>query len=350
MNRRSTIVISALILSASLSGRCAELRFSVIGVAPTQPELRVSRVMLTQVNQLEQVVGWTITRDGKGHKAHWAFLFQAGTIKPILGLDSSRPIVGVRPEDVNDSGHIVGDVKLPGSRYRPFLHRHGSVEFLDVNDAEHGFAMAINERGLVVGCIGDRPLQPPRKAVIWRDGQLEYLKTDEADSVATDVNAAGVVVGYAGNKAFVWREGKPECLGECAPPEGTQDFRFYASCINDGGFIVGGRQSLDGQRQQVLCWRNGVPDVLPSIPRADKRCGGVDVNKDGWIVGCSVQRELGHRACLWREREVWDLNRLLDESGAGWVLSAATSINDAGVICGVGTRNGEERGFVLMPH
>jgi hypothetical protein len=41
-----------------------------------------------------------------------------------------------------------------------------------------------------------------------------------------------------------------------------------------------------------------------------------------------------------------DLNNLLDPA-AGWTLSNATGINDAGQVCGNGTLNGQPHAFLL---
>ena len=44
-----------------------------------------------------------------------------------------------------------------------------------------------------------------------------------------------------------------------------------------------------------------------------------------------------------------DLNTLLNPSGTGWVLNAASGINDSGQITGYGVHNGLTRAFLLSP-
>lgn len=79
------------------------------------------------------------------------------------------------------------------------------------------------------------------------------------------------------------------------------------------------------------------------------------INNNGQIVGSSENGESngnppGHyparkrRAVLWQNGVITDLNTLIP-ADTGWELTEAKSINDAGQITGIGTLNGERRGF-----
>ena len=46
---------------------------------------------------------------------------------------------------------------------------------------------------------------------------------------------------------------------------------------------------------------------------------------------------------------MFDLNTLLDASGAGWRLTCATAINARGAITGIGTVNGVSHAFLATP-
>lgn len=46
---------------------------------------------------------------------------------------------------------------------------------------------------------------------------------------------------------------------------------------------------------------------------------------------------------------MWDLNSLLDESGAGWTLASAQGINNLGQIIGTGFHDGRMAAFILNP-
>ena len=46
---------------------------------------------------------------------------------------------------------------------------------------------------------------------------------------------------------------------------------------------------------------------------------------------------------------MFDLNTLLDASGAGWRFTCATAINARGAITGIGTVNGVSHAFLATP-
>ena len=57
------------------------------------------------------------------------------------------------------------------------------------------------------------------------------------------------------------------------------------------------------------------------------------------------------RAILWQSTNAYDLNAYIP-TNSGWVLDAATGINDKGHIIGQGTRTNElgYRSFLLTPN
>ena len=68
----------------------------------------------------------------------------------------------------------------------------------------------------------------------------------------------------------------------------------------------------------------------------------------GDVVGRSGAADLSaSRAVVWQGSAAVDLNNLA--AGAGWILSSATGINNAGQIVGVGLRDGQIRAFLLNP-
>jgi hypothetical protein len=66
------------------------------------------------------------------------------------------------------------------------------------------------------------------------------------------------------------------------------------------------------------------------------------VEERGYVMDTS-------RAFLYRAGRMLDLNHALP-AGTPWILLHANSINDNGVIVGVGKRNGQLRGFMLTPN
>jgi probable HAF family extracellular repeat protein len=74
-----------------------------------------------------------------------------------------------------------------------------------------------------------------------------------------------------------------------------------------------------------------------------------DINNRGEIVGGSLVEGNEHfHGFLYRNGKLTNLNDLID-SGSGWEVIQAVSINDHGEIIGVGSNLGEDRILLLRP-
>jgi probable HAF family extracellular repeat protein len=71
------------------------------------------------------------------------------------------------------------------------------------------------------------------------------------------------------------------------------------------------------------------------------------INVAGDVVGRGIPDLGTSQAVLWRDGAAVDLNTLI--TAAGWILTSATGINDAGQIVGAGLRDGQIRAFLLTP-
>jgi probable HAF family extracellular repeat protein len=74
---------------------------------------------------------------------------------------------------------------------------------------------------------------------------------------------------------------------------------------------------------------------------------GRAINSHGVVVG-EADTAGGERHAIIYDTAMRDLN-LLIPPGTGWVLNRAFGINDAGMITGWGTINGQERAYLLTP-
>lgn len=237
-----------------------------------------------------------------------------------------------------------------------------SVAALHGYDALYlGFeARAMNESGQIVGVDSSG-------AVLWEGGTITRLGT----WTPTDVNEAGVIVGYRNggnalsNIPVVWRSGVLSDL----PSAGYADARAHA--VNADGTIVGVLDAVAGR------WTNGGLETLPASSVAyDITDDGVAVggassgaiewaadgtvtplgtpattayarNGAGWTVG---ERRAGSgrfgyaHPLLWRDgvETAFDLP---------FAMSRLTGINDAGVMIGEGSgQNTQQRWpFVVYP-
>jgi probable HAF family extracellular repeat protein len=75
------------------------------------------------------------------------------------------------------------------------------------------------------------------------------------------------------------------------------------------------------------------------------------INDAGEVVGQQQGAASGiNHALLWKDGSVYDLNTLLDSTGAGWTLENAYGLNEAGHIVGYGSNAaGLVRAFELTP-
>jgi len=120
------------------------------------------------------------------------------------------------------------------------------------------------------------------------------------------------------------------------------DVHSRALGINDSGQVVGG--STDGNNDRAFLWSSGSGmQDLGALPGSG---GGIanGINNSGQVVGTS-----SGRAFLWSSGVMTDLNTLPAVSAAGWSLTEALAINNAGQIVGRGVHQGLQRAFLLTP-
>jgi probable HAF family extracellular repeat protein len=217
---------------------------------------------------------------------------------------------------VNDSGQIVGGAATYGGYTHAYLYVGGQMSDLGTLGGHTSEALAVNASGTVVGraqlANGDT------HAFTWRAGHMADIGTiggsyGGGSSIASAVNINGIVAGQssiaAGSgvvHAFRWATGDGiDDLGVLAGGQSS-----FALGLNDTGVIVGGSETTGRVFHAFIVRTNGSGKPMKMI----------------------------------------DLNTELDSrTGAGWVLTAATAINDAGQIIGYGTHGGVQAAFLLTP-
>lgn len=178
-----------------------------------------------------------------------------------------------------------------------------SWRITDLGQGDNSVAMAINDRGHVVGIRADG------EAFLWRAGRT----VDLGAFVPTDVNNRDEVTGYrfdgTGPRAVFWRGGKRIDL---RTPLGGQS---YAGAVNDRSEVVGWISAADGPLR-ASAWHGGALTVLGT---------GVatDVNDRGQVVGSTGDTEQ-FAVRWWHGTQV----RLTDEP------SQAVAVNRSGTVTG----------------
>lgn len=200
----------------------------------------------------------------------------------------------------------------------------------------------------------------------WSDGvptDLGALPGDLTNSVATSINAEGIVIGQSENgdidpltgareiRAVSWKEGRIRNLGTFG---GNHSI---VGDINDHGQIVGYALntipdpfswiglflgSSNSTQTRAFLWENGHKRDLGTLGGPDAVAGGV--NERGEVIGISYTNSVANSttglptvaAFLWRKGKMIDLGNF------GGTFTAVSQINNRGQVIGASNLPGDE--------
>jgi probable HAF family extracellular repeat protein len=238
------------------------------------------------------------------------------------------------PQTLNDAGATAGNVEynnFPQHEDSYIRGPHGAWQQFDAAfGGVQSSALSLNLHGDVAGqALGPtawlayyKPKgKPPIDLFAGRDRVLQ--------SIATGVNASGVVVGRFTtvnnvDHAFSWHRGHFTELGTL----GGNSAAAYA--INDAGVIVGTSVIAPHYKStHAFKWENGVMTDMGGLGFTED--GGdvpVSVNNAGWAAGRCRVAFAGIHGCVWHDGLVDDVGTL----DGTW--SEAHSINDSNVVVG----------------
>jgi probable HAF family extracellular repeat protein len=303
-----------------------------------------------------------------------------------------RPTDESYPSDINNRGQVVGRARV-GISEHAFLWEAGQpIRDLGTLPGFAGSeAMAINERGDVVGVSGDND----GRAFLWTESagmqQLASRPGATGRTVALDINDSGQIAGVEGvfNTALLWTN--PESVQALAP-------NSIAYGINNNGVVVG-RDETGGSRALGFVWQAGAFTHLPMGGNSNADQGNPQAINDAGIIAGDVRHGFyDHKAAYWTaDRQVvvvgdlpggsingyfndinnhnvaagysqsdgnqqyaafvWDaqsglqrLNDMLHPESQGWDLRIAYALNDRGQIVGWGRDpNGRTAGWIATP-
>lgn len=220
---------------------------------------------------------------------------------------------------INGHGTVVG-TSTPSSRTRyvsqPFVYEHGALHGIAQVRALPGFlgatATGVNDSGLVVGSLGQKAfLAGTTSSYVFDGSKVTTFATvhGNGNSVATAVNAAGVVVGY--HSTFSFSVNAP-----------VHAYRYSGGTLTDLGTLYPGTGFVNS--------------------------AAFAINSQGVAVGFSqpTNGRIPPHATAFFKGKVVDLNALLPAK-SGWLLEEAEGIDDLGNVAGIGVHDGVQRGFIL---
>ena len=259
----------------------------------------------------------------------WALLFVVAAVAQaappkkwsIVDLGAFGPF-GSRALALNDRGDVVGmsnaDVPVPTAH--AFLWQNGLMRDLGVPapGTHESWAFGITDKGAIIGTDGTN------QGYVWKDGTWSRLPFMGAP---TGINKFEHIVGnyetgvFATVHGYLYRNGVFFDL----PPFAGQS-HSTATAINDHGLVVGS-STLPGDQTifHAVAWENGVIRDLGTLGGASSRASAV--NNRGVVVGSSHD---------WRNVPT----AFVYEPGVGmrglftFGTSSAVGINDRGAIVG----------------
>jgi probable HAF family extracellular repeat protein len=204
-------------------------------------------------------------------------------------------------------------------------------------------ATHINDAGLAVGWSWDNP-----ESFIYDEHSSLIVARippvpGKAKSAAMAINASQQVVGTSDDHGFCFESGSLKDLGLAG----------FVSSINNAGIACGSIGKPEPQNFSPGIWDvNQTSASFVELPVPAGFLGGHadGINLRGDVVGsCWTANEMdeSRSAYLYSNGVSIDLNSRVFV--AGWHLTYATAINDAGQITGYGTYKGQRVGFVMTP-
>lgn len=288
------------------------------------------------INNPGSVVGYWLKDAG-----YAAFLYQSNQVYEVAALGPNANFA----LSINDAGHVVGQSQTSDG-LRAFYFDGASAVNLGDWGGTNSCATGISPSDLVAGYA--QTTNGSTLGILFNGQPWDLGSLGGTTAYALGLNGSNVIVGAttmaSGDlHAFRYDGNGMTDLNTMVQPN---DFTLTtASAINSDGNITG--WGMTNGTTQAFLLANSNLTVIPLLPGCTNgKANGINSQSD--VVGVCYTSN-GPSAFLWRNGTLYDLNAGIDPS-AGWHLSEAKGINDAGKIVGWGTVQGEIHAFLLTPN
>ena len=303
------------------------------------------------INNLGQIVGFTVDAAGNSHAATWQSNGN-GNLLPVLS--QTNPIS--EAYRINNAGQIVGKARTDSNASHAAYWSGGTVTDIGVIGGATSFANDINEAGVVAG---SSDAARGSVAFTWTPGGgfVNYGNFNTDDNLQragfNGISDTGALVGTAYRLFSPFKAIKATAgnlsVTEISPP--GQFSTGMALAVNDAGTIVGYQNGGSGGAHAAIFDGNGGFQDLGALGLTDSQAS--DINSAGLIVGHAFGDDgSGNflaKSFVYDNGTMTDLLTLI-APGSGWTeLFQANGVNDLGQIVGAGVFNGEIRGYVMTP-
>jgi hypothetical protein len=250
--------------------------------------------------------------------------------------------------DLNDDGDAVGSAFAVSSEiaWRAVRWPAGATAASGLSEGP-GRAYGISEDGVVAG-------QGDRGGATWSALDVETLlplPAGHGNAIGADVNAAGVVVGWASTSydlhPYAWVDGTPIDLMDGVSDAASGLMRT----INEAGVAVGEMAFYDAPYERAVRWSSttGVVRILPGLigyNGAEGDTTAMGINERGTVVGQSYLplNETGEVAII---PVSWRLGTVTELALGRFAGGTAYDVNECGAIVGVGIVNASDYRAVI---
>ena len=277
-----------------------------------------------------------------GSDASNGFIYDGGTITTLGTLGST--VGSAAPDAINDMGQVAGVSLTAANVPNAFLYTGGPLQDLGALPGyPESIALDLNDGGDVVGVSKTRDGSASH-AFLYHNNAL----TDLGSGAANAINASGVIVGTSeSDRAVLYENGSVIDLGNFG-----NSLLTSAIDINNLGQIVGSGLIKSGSSfvshpflYESGVWHDlGLPVGIPlGVPSAINNLGQVVGNSNGSLGTIS------RPPFLYTNGEIYNLQSLLDASGAGLSLELAYDINDSGTVLAEGATSHGYEAVLLTP-